>query len=352
MSGVNLIALLGLCALYLVACEISCRNEAGEPVDWFVVYKLPKYRINDTGTGLEYLYLDSRSQGWQVSKFLTNMTQSALGQVLQQLYQSYEDNSTAYMLYNDAPPIKNNFSTKYGHTKGALFFDQQQGFWLIHSVPHFPPFLKDGFGYPDTGKLYGQTAICVTYKYFQFKQIAAQLLYYNPNVYNCSIPDLYHEDLWGLSTICQGKRFPWVNDTSIAVLKSAGGELFLNFAKSKYFVDDIFTAWMAQILKTDLLTETWHPKEKELPSNCSLPWHVYNIQRIALPNLSFYSHYDHSKWCIARYTSDSWICIGDLNRQPGQIWRSGGFICTQKELIYEAFKKMVAHFSDCKSNEH
>ncbi|KAM5149040.1 deoxyribonuclease-2-beta isoform 1-T2 [Mantella aurantiaca] len=351
MSGVDLILLLSLSSFCLVTCEISCRNEDGEPVDWFVVYKLPKYRIDETpGTGLEYLYLDSRSQEWQVSKFLTNMTQSALGQVLRQLYQSYQNDSTAYMIYNDAPPGTKNFSTKYGHTKGALFFDQHQGFWLIHSVPHFPPFPEDGFGYPDTGKLYGQTAICVTYQYYQFKEIAAQLLYYNPNVYNCSIPDLYQEDLWGLGTICQGKRFPWINATRIAVLRSAGGDIFLNFAKSKYFVDDIFTAWMAQILDSDLLTETWQPKGKELPSNCSLDWHVYNIQIISLPNHYFYSHSDHSKWCVSKSHSNGWICIGDLNRNSGQIWRSGGFICTRKELLFAAFRRMAAHYSDCNEN--
>ncbi|XP_073449745.1 deoxyribonuclease-2-beta [Aquarana catesbeiana] len=349
MSQVYLILLLSWSAFCLVTCEISCRNEAGEPIDWFVVYKLPKYRINETkGTGLEYLYLDSRSQGWQVSKFLINMTQSALGQVLQQLYTSYKNDSTAYMIYNDSPPRTSNFSTHYGHSKGTLFFDQHQGFWLIHSIPHFPPFPEDGFGYPDTGKLFGQTAICVTYKYFQFKQIATQLLYYNPNVYNCSIPDLYQEDLLDLCTICHGKRFPWVDETRIAVLRSAEGELFLNFAKSKYFVDDIFTAWMAQVLDSDLLTETWQPKGKELPSNCSLRWHVYTIRRIALPNLSFYSHNDHSKWCVSRAYNGSWICIGDLNRYPEQRWRSGGFICTQKELIFKAFWRMVAYYTECK----
>ncbi|XP_072275665.1 deoxyribonuclease-2-beta [Pyxicephalus adspersus] len=348
MSRMYLISLLSLSAFFLVSCEISCRNEDGDPVDWFIVYKLPKYKINETdGTGLEYLYLDSKSQEWQLSKFLTNMTHSALGQVLQQLYQSYKSNSTGYMMYNDEPPGTKNYTTNYGHTKGVLLFDKLQGFWLIHSVPHFPPFPGDGFGYPDTGKLYGQTAICVTYNHLQFKKIAAQLLYYNPNVYNCSIPDIYQEDLWSLCTICQGKKFPWIDPTRLAVLKSAKGELFLNFAKSKYFVDDIITGWISQILEVDLLSETWQPKGKELPSNCSLPWHVYNIKQIALPYLSFYSHYDHSKWCVSNMYAFTWICIGDLNRNPGQKWRSGGFLCTQNKLIFKQFRKIVAYFNDC-----
>ncbi|XP_073401002.1 deoxyribonuclease-2-beta isoform X2 [Dendrobates tinctorius] len=304
--------------------------------------------INESyGPGLDYLYLDSKSQGWQVSKFLINMTQGAMGRVLEQLYQSYKRNDTAYMLYNDSPPGRNSSFTDRGHSKGALLFDRSQGFWLVHSVPHFPPFPEDGFGYPNTGRRYGQAALCVTYKYEQFKQIAAQLLYYNPNVYNCSVPDAYHSDLWGLDRICQDLQFPWIEATRLAVLESAQGESFLNFAKSRYFHDDIFTAWMAQKLQTDLLAETWQPTGIEVLSNCTLPRHVYTIKRIRVANHSFYSRQDHSKWCVSRPSADTWTCIGDLNRYAEQIWRSGGFVCTQNKLIYAAFSSIVAYYSDC-----
>ncbi|KAG8555261.1 hypothetical protein GDO81_017648 [Engystomops pustulosus] len=354
MSGLCWLSVLWMFGIRLISCEITCRNEEGDPVDWFVVYKLPKNLINETyGPGLDYFYLDSKSQGWQVSKFFINMTQGAMAHVLQQLYQSYNRNDTAYMLYNDSPPGINSSFAQKGHCKGALFFDKYQGFWLIHSIPHFPPFPENGFGYPETGRFYGQIAMCVTYKYEQYEQIAAQLLYYNPNVYNCSIPDIYQKDLWGLYRICQGSGFPWVEATRLALLESAQGESFLNFAKSKYFHDDIFTAWMAQKMQTHLLTETWRPTGIEVPSNCSLPWHVYTIKRIKLLANSFYSLHDHSKWCVSRWTTNMWTCIGDLNRYPQELWRSGGFVCSQNEIIYKAFRNIVAYFSDCeKDNFH
>ncbi|MEE6494668.1 hypothetical protein FKM82_001832 [Ascaphus truei] len=183
------------------------------------------------------------------------------------------------MMYNDAPPGTKNFTTKRGHTKGILLFNKSQGFWLIHSVPHFPPFPEKGFGYPSTGRRYGQTAMCVTYRYDQFKEI------------------------------------------------------------------DIYAAWMAQKLGTHLLAETWQP---DLPSNCSLQHHIYNIGRIALPTLtSFYSRYDHSKWCVSQVHEDLWACIGDLNRNPQQIWRSGGFICTQNKSIYKAFRNLISYYKPC-----
>ncbi len=54
---------------------------------------------------------------------------------------------------------------------GALLFDRSQGFWLSHSIPHFPSFPERGYLYPSSGKVNGQTALCVTYQYEQFLRI-------------------------------------------------------------------------------------------------------------------------------------------------------------------------------------
>lgn len=348
---ISLLLLLLFSSVFLHAADISCRNEAGEPVDWFVLYKLPKYKNNkEAVTGLDYMYLDSQSLEWQMSNFLINMTDSALGVTLEQLYQTYakQENSTAYVLYNDASPNSRNYSTKPGHTKGCLLFDKSQGFWLIHSIPGFPPFPENGYSYPSSGKKNGQTVICVTYKYEQYSVIARQLLLYNPKVYNCSIPQIFQQELIHLQKICLGSHQPWVPRKSIEKLQSAQGELFVNFAKSHFYIDDIYVSWMAQSLETHLLTESWQHGRKELPSNCSLQYHVYNIKKIKLPDSSFfYSSYDHSKWCVSLKYEDQWTCLGDLNRTERQIWRSGGFICTQNPHIYKAFRNLVSYYQNC-----
>ena len=51
---------------------------------------------------------------------------------------------------------------------GDVVYDDQSGFWLVHSLPHFPPQVNTSYGYPHSGLVYGQTFICVTYpaKYF------------------------------------------------------------------------------------------------------------------------------------------------------------------------------------------
>ncbi|XP_015858781.1 deoxyribonuclease-2-beta isoform X5 [Peromyscus maniculatus bairdii] len=135
----------------------------------------------------------------------------------------------------------------------------------------------------------------------------------------------------------------------LTVLQSAQGQNFFHFVKSNSYTDDIFTAWMAQQLKTDLLAETWQRKGHALPSNCSLPYHVYNIKAIKLYHRPYFSSYhDHSKWCVSTQGSKyRWTCIGDLNRDPRQAFRSGGFICTHNQEIYYAFHRLLVHYEPC-----
>ncbi|KAM9692989.1 deoxyribonuclease-2-beta [Dama dama] len=336
----------------LEATKISCRNEDGEAVDWFTFYKLPKRQDEESReTGLEYLYLDSTTRSWSRSKQLMNATKSVLGRTLQQLYEASasKNNSTAYLIYNDGVPKSVNYSRKYGHSKGVLLWNRLQGFWLIHSIPHFPPVPEEGYDYPPTGRRNGQAGICITFKYNQYEAIDSQLLVYNPNIYSCSIPVTFHMELIHMPQLCAGSSSSEIPGRHLTTLQSAQGQKFLHFAKSDSFLDDIFAAWMAQQLKTHLLTETWQRKRQELPSNCSLPHHVYNIKAIKISRHSYFSSYqDHAKWCIShKGTKNRWTCIGDLNRSPYQAFRSGGFICTQNQHIYQAFQGLVLYYENC-----
>ncbi|XP_042368042.1 deoxyribonuclease-2-beta [Plectropomus leopardus] len=329
--------------------DISCKNEAGEPIDWFIIYKLPNYKIGEVGSGVDYMYMDSSIGSWQMSKFMVNTSQGAMANTLNQLYmgKAYESNSSVYALYNDAPPILD-YKQGYGHTKGALLFDLSQGFWLSHSIPHFPSFPERGYHYPSSGKVYGQTAFCVTYRYDQLLQIAKQMVYLYPRFYNCSVPAAFLADLPQLVQLCEGSKLPLASDKSVEQLFSIRGDKIVSFVKSESFVDDIYTGWVAQDLDADLLVESWQTKGHELLSNCSLRKHTMNIKRIRLPgSVRFQSYNDHSKWCVSRAYEDQVTCVGDLNREKAQMWRGGGLLCTFNPLIYKAFRQVVEWYIGC-----
>ncbi|XP_019936381.1 deoxyribonuclease-2-beta isoform X2 [Paralichthys olivaceus] len=209
--------------------EISCRNEAGEPVDWFIIYKLPRCKIGEVGSGVDYMYLDSSVKSWQMSKFMINISQGAVANTLNQIYvgEAYKSNNSAYALYNDAPPFMD-YIQSYGHTKGGLLFDRSQGFWLSHTVPHFPSFPERGYLYPSSGKVNGQTALCMTYQYEQFLHVAKQLVYLYPRFYNCSVPAAFSADLPQLAQLCDGSKPLLTSDKRAQQLVSVQGEKYLH----------------------------------------------------------------------------------------------------------------------------
>ncbi len=71
------------------------------------------------------------------------------------------------LMYNDEWP-NGTVSFTAGHAKGVVAVEKAggTGFWLIHSVPHFPPDPSTpgaSYGYPKTGHTYGQTLFCVSF---------------------------------------------------------------------------------------------------------------------------------------------------------------------------------------------
>jgi len=60
---------------------------------------------------------------------------------------------------------------------GDVCFDKTSGFWLVHSVPNFPPRPSDGYSYPDSATIYGQTFLCITYPYSEFNVIGMYCLH-------------------------------------------------------------------------------------------------------------------------------------------------------------------------------
>ncbi|KAM9849219.1 deoxyribonuclease-2-beta isoform 2-T2 [Aulostomus maculatus] len=295
------------------------------------------------------MYLDPSVESWQLSKFMINTSQGAIGNTLNQLYQgqAYKSNSSVYAFYNDAPPVLD-YIKEYGHTKGVLFFDHSQGFWLSHSIPHFPSFPEVGYVYPSSGKVNGQTALCVSYHYEQFLRIVHQMVYIFPRFYNCSVPSAFLAKLPLLAQLCEGSKPPAADDKKEEQIFSIQREMFISFVKSEHFVDDIYAGWVAQALDADLLVESWQKQSHALPSNCSLPKYVMNVMRIHLPgSVPFKSYYDHSKWCVSRAYKDQITCLGDLNRVRAQMWRGGGLVCSFNPVIYKAFREVVDWYIGC-----
>ncbi|XP_026572612.1 deoxyribonuclease-2-alpha isoform X1 [Pseudonaja textilis] len=333
--------------------SISCYGDSGKRVDWFIVYKLPKSHHSSPVEGMRYMYQDGRTQGWVKGRSLMNSTEGAVGRTLNQLYleaaNRQREDEMAYVLYNDEPP-KETFSGSKGHTKGVILLDRTQGFWLVHSTPRFPPRLDEKeYAWPHTALTYGQSFLCVTYPYSQFKAIGNQLLFTEPHVYDYQVQGAFARDLPALLNASEGEHVqeePW---NSQVTLTSKGGKEFVSFAKFSFFDDDLYSGWLAQALATDLYVEFWLKSPGVLASNCSGQYRVYNVEQLAFqdPATSFFSTSDHSKWCVGVESDSGWACVGDMNRNHAEEHRGGGTICCHDVTIWKSFHSLVQNYTDC-----
>ena len=91
---------------------------------------------------------------------LTNTSQNGLYQTLTQLYKG-SASEMGWLMYNDEEPDGSTHSS-YGHTKGDMVFDNESGFWLVHSVPRWPNPPPGSYEYPDMEMKYGQSFLCMS----------------------------------------------------------------------------------------------------------------------------------------------------------------------------------------------
>lgn len=329
--------------LWVPAGSLTCYGDSGQPVDWFVVYKLP--------ANTRYKYLDADSGGWRDGTVPIDNLKGAVGRSLLPLYQNTsQTGQLAFLLYNDQPPNSNGIqnSTNRGHTKGVLLLDKEEGFWLIHSVPGFPPPSHAAYRWPPHAHRYGQTLLCVSFPFDQFSKIGRQLSYTYPSVYDDQVEGVFLEKLPVLGEVAKGHHVlnrPW---NSSVTLTSKAGATFQSFAKFGKFGDDLYSGWLAEALGSNLQVQFWQHSPGILPSNCSGAQQVLDVTQIAFPGPAgptFNTTEDHSKWCVA--PEGPWACVGDMNRNCGEEHRGGGTLCTQLPAFWKAFQPLVKAWKPC-----
>lgn len=348
---------------------ISCYNDRGDAVDWFYLYKLPKEHGRGSEDGLRYLLLEKGSEGWAEGKVTVNDTTGAAGQTVGQLYAQRQKSDVAYILYNDQSPEGRkmlNVGRSAGHTKGVVLLDKTQGFWLVHSTPHFPPVQEAGqYYYPDSGVNNGQNFICVTYPLDRFQTIGEQLHINQPHVYDCDVPESMVSLLPALSALCHKNHLLYPHVAPLAnrsvTLTSRDGTSFINFAKGAAFENDLYHSWVAPSLQSDLLVQFWIRSSGVLPSDCSQDWRVLNIQLLNPgQTFTFSTSQDHSKWAVSPQAAGhglgrgaeeraggGWVCVGDINRNEAEEKRGGGTVCQQDPVVWKAYRSTALQCEAC-----
>lgn len=368
--------LCGICCLTIVfaARPRQCRGENNQPLDWYVLYKLPKRPESSNKLiqkGVAYLYMTSEttSQSWTLSDKDISSKNSIPGNTLASLYDNKEEADELWLLYNDQPPNRN--AGRYGHAKGVVNVDDKNGYWLIHSVPYFPPApnggkeprkrvskenttaiqIPDGsYDYPDSGKQNGQSFLCISLDSNQFDLVGRQLMFNQITVYKNNIPKQLGNKFSVLADAANQVRIKTAPYNNAVILTSPEQTRFISFAKSAKWNKDLYDDFVAPELKSDLLTETWLNGRGRLPSECNGS-RVFNVESVYLKEveLNFNSSHDHSKWAVAAESkpNKNWVCVGDINRADTQFTRGGGTVCLNLIKVWKNYRDSVAGIEPC-----
>ena len=355
--------------------NLQCVGDSNAPVDWYVVLKFPG--------GSEYAYTDSESLhlGLRKSPYeLENASEGAVSNTLRQIYRSSstdasptdggaddDDDDVGFVKYNDDDPNDHSHGTG-GHTKGVLGWGEGQGFWLIHSVPRFPNFVKDGAyaGLPENELRYGQSMLCLSLDLSSLDDVASQLLVAYPWVYDTHFPLKFAESMPSAKKLSEGEKHGEYESHSLAMTTLEGAS-FRTFYKSPKWGGFLYEEFVQQYYKTGMLWETWMNGINPDPTFC-VPKYAFdsiNVRTLSLAGEDWKETQDHSKWGVALPKTSSGtstgmgknepgiplVCIGDINRQASQNHRGGGTTCVIHEDLHGAFLSMITSFDKCSSSQ-
>ncbi|VDL75048.1 unnamed protein product, partial [Nippostrongylus brasiliensis] len=293
----------------------------------FVVYKPPTANRSEA----KFYYADADHSNFKLSSLSIDNKATAVGATLQSFYEHNKASLRVSLLgiglatplplrlyprrrhgghfvfaYSDDSPTKKADSHR-GHAKGVVLFDNDTIF-------------SGTYSYPETGMKFGQTILCITLPTGSLGDVGDHLRYIQATPYFTNLPDHFRLSFPVLLNIVKKKSLSRADTkfAKIAQLNTVRGLPLISFAKHKKFGKDLWFDLVAPELGANLAVESWlNGGADDLDSICTKRTSVYDVTSVTLPDVSFNSTRDHSKWAVADEADGgkSYVCIGDMNRQ-------------------------------------
>ncbi|KHJ86510.1 deoxyribonuclease II [Oesophagostomum dentatum] len=241
-------------SIHQVNAKLSCKDMQGKDVDWFVAIKLPA-DVDKEKKGRSFVYFDSRQNGWTLSPKLISDNTSAIGATLSQLY-TFDKESTFAIAYNDDSP-DTRVDGYRAHSKGVAIFDRKVGFWMVHSVPNFPP--TGNYSYPPSGSVYGQSFLCLSLSVNALEDVGEYMRYAHVAPYLTNLPEFHKLAAPSLVDVINKKslRSSTRIFTTVRGIETLGGKKAKAFSKNKRFGADLWYDFIGLNIDAAMSVETW-----------------------------------------------------------------------------------------------
>jgi deoxyribonuclease-2 len=344
---------------------LDCLNEQGNPVDMWVAIKKPR--------GTSYFYYDHQTKFNTSTKSLNDTSAGSLTYTTKQLWY----NNISYVIYNDQVPKRTNDNAdKYGHTKGFFAFDNNEnGFWLTHSIPLFPlgpKYTNQYIGLGSNAWTYAQHLLCLSVKAHTINELSNKFLLNRPQIYDSKlITDKYIF----IKELIDGK-YSTEKTCETALLSTKNGIPFKIFSKTTEWNNDLYAGCVTPIEKDTLWVESWIRGSAEGAVCPISDYDTLDIKFLNFDNSSYSSNkstsnkstsnkstsnkstsnkstsnnswsetQDHSKWAIT--LNKHIVCMGDINRMTTQYLRGGGTACFSDKLLHSILKNATVYINSC-----
>lgn len=385
MNFARMLAALSLGLAWSLVCDaeaakIQCYSQNNVPVDYWAMIKFPHISSSDNvnvAAGYGYAYIDSKGTKLVVPSTNLNSSASPLQATLKAMYASHNAADTAWALFNDEWPSGKTTST-YAHMKGVMFFDENSGFYLLHSVPRFPNNLTQGYsGYPLNEITYGQSFLCASHATDEFDTLGLVLQRAGPWFYDVNLPTSMRARLPNFYKAISG-GFNSTPGVTVLTVSTIGGFEFLALYKNKQWNSELYEYLVAPTLQAGLSCETWMNGATPLPSFCKpqYAWNVLDIRTLAFSSsnvsVAWKETQDHSKWAVAigkeiacMFVRCACVCVrvcskdltiacllgglhsGGINRMQTQYGRGGGTFCLASPSLYAALNSLIVTADTC-----
>ena len=354
------IQMMGVCAVVMVILSTGipsaeststtrCKNAKGENVDWWSMIKIPLMTggKGSARVGQAFVYSDASTSytfTYDAAAYL-NGSSNALSTTIQQVYNA-PATSIGWLQYNDEDPAGVSHDSN-GHTKGVIGFDASGGFWLVHSVPRFPP---TPYTYPAYATKYGQSFMCMSYSLSMLNKMGTNLLLNEPYVFSSNVPASLSSQVPNINAVLAKQWNTKVGASASQILTTLGGASFTTFAKNDKWGKELWQDLVAPGLKSSLLVETWmNGSGGKINTTCPLDSpDVFDISNIDAFANKWSVTQDHSKWGVSTPSSPTpWGCIGDINRVTSQSSRGGGAACISNAAYAKSLNSIIQSYWPC-----
>lgn len=334
--------------------QLSCKNQNGLNVDWFVMYKAPA--LINVRTGLDYIYIDAGGKTVMTPTSRPykpiNDGDGVLAHTLRPMLSSVRNMppSFGFLSYSDQPPGAN-AKMDFGHSKGVVLGDSvtNTALWLSHSTPQFPFRRDQNRFWPDSGAEQGQTFICLSLTFTALMTVGDHLKNIRAYPFDYDLPSNFPNSLQ------QAARWDHSDDLQglFQTLWTRGNKELKTMAKvadyeARASVGDLYVR-LAAGLDSDLSAQTWGCQPKRDESFCDTnARHVMNVEEITTELGSWSTKRDHSKWAVTKEANTDWTCFGDVNRAPSQYERWGGAVCIKDRQTNRFMKSYTIKELQCR----